>query len=72
MTDMSVKEVRKIINYDPHTGICTWKVTRGNNKIKVGTKLATKDSWGYFHTNIYGREYKVHRLAWFHYYGEWP
>lgn len=58
------------LNYDPETGIVTWAVAgRG---IKKGAEVGCVGSHGYRVVNIERKSYRVHRLAWFLAYGEWP
>ena len=64
--------VREYINYDPETGILSWKKT-SSNAAQAGklTSPGLNDN-GYHQIQIKGKSYKAHRLAWMIHYGEMP
>lgn len=45
---------------------------RLSNRVRIGSVAGAKDKSGYVIIGIKGRLYKAHRLAWLHFYGEWP
>ena len=63
-----------ILDYDPETGIFTWKIKRrgaqgrGDGKLAGGVHSAS----GYHRIRIDGVLFLSHRLAWFYVFGEWP
>ncbi len=57
-----IELIRSYFGYDPETGILS------RNGIPVGYK----NDRGYLVVNWYKRIWKIHRLAWAHYYGSWP
>lgn len=62
----------ELLNYDPVTGVFTWKVARSGT-VKVGDVagyVCKKD--GYRHIWIGERLYTASRLAWLYMTGEWP
>lgn len=63
--------VRKLFNYDPETGILTWKVSR-TNSIKIGDIAGCINGDGYLQTGISGKSYRNHRIAYLHYHGHLP
>jgi len=69
---LPIEELRKLLAYDPETGVLTWKVSRG--KARVGAAAGSiSGSCGYREVGIIcGRLYKAHRIAWALHYGEWP
>ena len=57
------------IHYDPDTGVFTRIISaRGAPK---GVTLGSVNGNGYVHTNILGRIYLLHQLAYFYMTGEW-
>lgn len=71
MTDLNAEKLRQLLDYDPATGIFTWRVTVARNR-KAGQVAGSASTQGYVVITINGRTYKAHRLAWFHVYGSWP
>lgn len=67
---ITADELRQIVHYDPDTGIFTW--IRPRPKIRVGQTAGYLHHIGYINIEINERIYMAHRLAWLHYYGEWP
>ncbi len=61
-----------ILDYNPETGVFTWKVNRGR-KVRVGDIAGTVVSpSGNVAIGIDGITHQAHRLAWYYMYGEWP
>ena len=58
------------LDYDPLTGVFTWKVSR--NRIKKGDQAGSISDRGYRIMRMFGGTYKAHRLAWFYTHGSWP
>lgn len=69
--NISVEELRRILSYDPETGICRWRVDRGK-KVKAGAVAGTKNALGYYMIGVGGRRYYTHRVAYALMTGEWP
>ncbi|MCK5236058.1 MAG: HNH endonuclease [Deltaproteobacteria bacterium] len=66
------KELIKILNYNPETGIFMWKIST-NRKIKIGDIAGHLDKQeGYIVIWVNKKKYLAHRLAWFYVYGVWP
>ena len=69
--NFSSDELKRIVNYDPETGIFIRKIQSGPN-VKVGDVAGTLHKSGYINICILGKYYKAHRLAWLYMTGEWP
>lgn len=67
---MNQTEVRRLFNYNPETGILTNRI--GGHGKKVGKEAGNLSSNGYRVVCIYGKKYKVARIIWFYFYGQWP
>lgn len=67
--------IRSILDYDPSTGQFRW-LRRDDVRSTWNTRYAGQSAYslshGYVRIGVYGRGYKAHRLAWAHFYGEWP
>lgn len=70
---LTASRLRELVNYDPDTGIFTWKVYR-NSQAKVGDVIGSGHTSpsGYRVAMIDRTFYQQHRLAWLYVYGEWP
>ena len=69
--DIDVEVLRELLNFNPNTGIFTWKVTR-SNKIPVGVIAGSLGKNRYTRIKINKVLYSAHRVAWCLSYGEWP
>jgi hypothetical protein len=68
---VAINRLRELLNYDPETGVLTWRETRGGNAVK-GQMAGTLHINGYTYIVIERKKYMAHRLAWRHVHGEWP
>ena len=64
-------ELQSQLNYDPETGIFTWKISKSGIK-KINQVAGNTDQKGYRRIKINQIIYKEHRLAWLYVYGEFP
>lgn len=77
---ITAEELRRLLHYDPQTGIFKWKVDRRMGRTGKGHIVAhagavagkVDESTGYLQINIRGRRYLMHRLAVLYMTGEWP
>lgn len=68
---LTQEELKRVLNYDPDTGIFTWKI-KPNGRVKAGSIAGTNDKDGYLIIKINRRAYKAHRLAWLYMEGYFP
>jgi hypothetical protein len=67
----SLEELKKVIHYDPDTGIFTWLILVNINKGNPGDIAGCLRN-DYITIGINGKRYYAHHLAWFYMKGEWP
>lgn len=66
-------ELKALFDYNPETGILTWKVKPKYGKVKIGDVAGCLDkSHGYLVVRINGILYRVHRIIWIICEGEIP
>jgi len=65
----AVERVRELLDYDPSTGLLTWRIDR---PMRRAGQVAGGLSNGYIVVSIDDRRYKAHRIAWMLSHGEWP
>lgn len=70
MSQVSIDRLRELLDYNPDTGVFTWKVDRGN--ARAGATAGWLEENGYRRTIVFGKKVKMHRLAWAIAHGEWP
>lgn len=64
--------LKSILNYNPDTGIFTWKI-KPAQCVKIGDVAGYIDkSTGYISIGINKKLYRAHRLAWLYIHGEFP
>lgn len=68
---LTQERLKDVLEYDPLTGVFTWKVSI-SNRIRVGEKAGAMSNDGYLRIAIDKKSYLAHRLAWLYQTGEWP
>lgn len=68
---VSIDRINELLNYNPDTGVLTWKVTR-NNRVKSGSVAGTVSKFGHRAVRVDRMYILEHRAAWAITYGEWP
>lgn len=72
---LTADELRAVVHYDPDTGIFTWLPRPDDKRFTTryaGTRAGKVAENGRRQISVYGKLYYAHRLAWLHFYGEWP
>ena len=69
-TPLTAELVRGFFDYDPETGFLIRRFSMP--KAPAGTHSTCKDRHGYLVVTINRRNYRQHRVAWLHYYGDHP
>ena len=68
---LTQSRLKKLLDYDPETGIFLWKISVGSN-VQRGDDAGYTREDGYIQIRTGGKHYLAHRLAWLHYYGYFP
>jgi len=71
MTTLTHEHLLSVLRFKPDTGKFYWKVKVRSN-IRPGDEAGASGQHGYSRIMIGGRDYYVHRLAWFYMTGHWP
>jgi hypothetical protein len=68
---LTIEYVREVLDYDPATGVLTWKVS-SSNRVKVGSRAGVVATNGRRYVSLCGEKLMAHRVAWAHFHGVWP
>lgn len=69
-TNLTAKQLRELLHYDPDTGIFTWLVRRG--MYPAGTIAGNICKDGRINMNVCNQRGFAHRYAWLYVYGVYP
>jgi hypothetical protein len=74
--DLDAAELRRLLSYDPETGVFTWRVDvkagKGMVCVKAGSVAGCFEPRGYHRISVKRTLHQGHRLAWIYMTGEWP
>lgn len=70
--NLTLAEVKEYLNYDPDTGIFTWRKSRAKGRPIKGSVAGAAHNAGYIRLSINNTSYLAHRVAWFYVTGSWP
>lgn len=62
MAEPTVETLRKILKYDPLTGLLTWAENRGS--VSAGDAAGVLRRHGYIEVRVNGQSFVAHRLGW--------
>ena len=65
---VDVDRVRQLFDYDPDTGLLTWKV-QVSNRIRIGSVVKSVSSEGYIQVGVDGQRRLAHHVVWAWWYG---
>jgi len=68
----TIERLRELFDYDPSTGLLTWKEGRKGRFSPKGSVAGRPRKSGHVFVGIDGPKYAAHRVAWAIHYGEWP
>lgn len=68
---MTQDELKKVLSYDPYTGVFTWRVSLSSRAL-AGERAGTLRKDGYVQIRIRGKIYYAHRLAFLYMQGRIP
>lgn len=79
MTTLTAERLREVLDYDPETGVFTWRVTNtnalghgGRSRCVAGAVAGHLNRNGYRSIGIDHVLYQAHRLAWLYVHDRWP
>lgn len=67
---ITLERAKELLDYDPETGILTWRVSRGCRR--AGALAGSIGAKGYLRIGLDGNDYYAHQIGWLLHYGTWP
>src|SRR5262249_19555332 len=71
-TMLTAQRLRELLDYNPETGVFTWRVHKGGGAPAPGAPAGGGVWNGYIRVGVDRRRYRAHRLAWLYVPGEGP
>lgn len=71
MKELSIYDLKRLVSYDPETGVFKRKISR-MKKYPAGSVIGTVGKDGYLQGSVLSIKFQLHRLAWFYHYGYHP
>ena len=68
---LSQQVICEMFNYDPATGLLTWRAP-ASNRAAIGGEAGWFQKPGYRYVGIAGKKFLVHRVIWLYVTGKWP
>ena len=72
MARPTIEELREYLDYDPETGVLTWKKSPGPRAKKGAPSCSGLGGDGYKQLQFRWTKFKAHRVAFALYHGRWP
>lgn len=70
---LTVKRLKELLKYDPHTGVFIWLIQTNRSQTKPGDRAGRVNATtGRCEIGVDGKRYISARLAWFYMTGRWP
>lgn len=71
MNKLTYERARELFNYEPASGVLTWRVNKGSRGIN-GAVISSVSTQGYLRVSVSKKSYLVHRIAFLLMTGRWP
>ena len=71
MSELTFERARELFDYDPDTGVISWRQRTKSRRIQ-GAEAGSLKTSGYLVVGIDSKVYLAHRVAWLIVYGSWP
>ena len=76
MSALTAEYIRSILDYEPSTGVLTWRKRQDRNdywnRRYSGKQAGSSHKDGYLRFSINKKNYLAHRIAYLHFHGIWP
>ena len=69
---LDIDDLKAIVNYDPATGLLSWKFQSRNGRRAMGHDATRNGKKGYRVISLNGRTHLAHRVCWLMFYGVPP